>query len=121
MTLCDVLLCTEEGIERHLILTIIEHFDNIRMLYKAFESKRPIVLYDVEAGELQPLPYNAFKSILISEDSQILLEEEYQYAQRNNKILVVVSDSKYQTIKTCSIDKKPQKKVSMPKLKTIFE
>jgi len=91
------------------------------MLYKASKSKSPIILYDVEAGELQPLPYDAFKEILISKKSQRLLEEEYQSAQMNNKILLVVSDSKYQTIKTCSIGKKPQKKVSMPKLKTIFQ
>jgi len=99
---------------------IIEHFDDIRILYKTFESERRIILYDVEAGEMLPIPYNDFKLVLISKKSQLLLEEEYQHAQINNKILVVVSDSKYQTIKTCFIDKNSQQQIYIPELRTIF-
>ena len=99
---------------------IIEHFDDIRRLYKLFESEKRIILYDIEAGDLQPIPYTDFKSILLSKKSQQLLEENYQRAQMNNKILVVVSDSKHQTIKTCFVTKASQNETDIPKLRTIF-
>ncbi len=96
-----------------------EHFDEIRRLYKIFESERRIILYDVEAGKILPLPYKGFKSILIEKESQLLLEEEYLYAQKNDRILIVVSDSKYQTIGACSIDKNSHQKC-IPNLRTIY-
>ncbi len=99
---------------------IIEHCHNIRQLYKTFESEKRIVLYDIEAGELLPMLYADFKSTLIYTKSRQLLAEEYQDAQRHDRILVVVSDSKYQTIKTHTINKNSDQGLHISELTRIF-
>lgn len=104
--------------EKNSIL-VREHLEAICILFNTHESKGKIVLYDIESGELLLIPYKDFKQGLINEESQLLLNDEYQYAKKNNRILVVVSDSKYQTIKSFILDKKSQQNY-MPKLKTIF-
>ena len=98
---------------------IREHLETFSELYKTSESKGRIVLYDVEPGELLLIPYKNFKQNLINEESQLLLKGEYQYAKADDKILVVVSDSKCQTIKSFLLDKNSHQN-DMPKLKTIF-
>ena len=99
---------------------IIEHCQNIRQLYEASTFDERIILYDIEAGQMLPLPYVDFKSGLISPKSRKLFKKEYQDAQKHDKILVVVSDSKYKTIKTHTINRNPDEPFCMSELTRIF-
>jgi len=97
-----------------------EFFDDIIALHKQFENEKRILLYDVADKEIISCKYKEFKSVLLEEESQILLENEYQKSLLANKILIVVSDSVRQIIKTFSIGKTSQHQVDVAEFKTIY-
>jgi len=97
-----------------------EFFDDIVTLHKQFEIDKRILLYDVADKEVITCKYKEFKAVLIHEESQILLEHEYHKALLADKILIVVSDSICQIIKTCAIDKTSQDQIDVAVFKTIY-
>ena len=97
-----------------------DFFDEIIALHKQFETEKRIIFYDVAEKKMFSYKYNDVKSVLIYEESQILLEHEYQKSLLSNKILIVVSDSICQIIKTCAIDKTSQDQIDVAVFKTIF-
>ncbi len=99
---------------------ILEFCNDIRQLYAASTFDEQIILYDIEAGELISHSYADFKSTLISSKSRKVLKKESQKAQKHDRILVVVSDSKYQTIHTHTVNRDPKQKFHMSKQTRIF-
>jgi len=69
-----------------------EHWPNIVELYKKFEDKKPVMLFDIQEQKIYAYPYNDFKS-LMNEKSQMMLENQYSDALLNNKMVVFVRDS----------------------------
>jgi hypothetical protein len=67
---------------------IDEHWSNILKLYKKFEDKKPIMLFDKDRS-IYAYPYEDFKSEL-SKKSQTMLEEQYKDALLNNEVVVFV-------------------------------
>ena len=68
-----------------------EQWANIRALYMTYESKRPIVLYDICDKKIYAYPYDEFKAEL-SEKSQRALEDDYNAASVTRSIIVFVRD-----------------------------
>ena len=69
-----------------------EHWANISMVYRRLKRKRPVMLFDVQEQRIYAYPYEAFKADL-SVSSQAILEEQYQEARRDRKIVVFVRDN----------------------------
>jgi hypothetical protein len=70
---------------------IEEQWSNIRGLYMAYGSKRPIMLYDIHENKIYAYPYEEFKAEL-SEQSRIYLETDYKSASGRGGIIVFVRD-----------------------------
>ena len=71
---------------------IDEQWSNILKLYKKFEDKKPIMLFDVQEERIYAYPYEDFKSDL-NKKSQTILEKQYNEAITDNKIVVFVRDN----------------------------
>jgi hypothetical protein len=71
---------------------IEEHWPNIRALYMTYESKRPIILYDIQEKKIFAYPYKEFKADL-SEKSQVSLERDYKSASVHGSMIVFVRDN----------------------------
>jgi hypothetical protein len=70
---------------------IEEQWSNIRGLYMAHGSNKPIMLYDIREKKIYAYPYQEFKSEL-SEKSQVSLELDYKSASVRGGMIVFVRD-----------------------------
>jgi len=80
-----------------------EQWDNILGLYKRFEDKKPVMLFDIQEQKIYAYPYNDFKSEL-SKKSQIQLEEQYEAAILNNEMVVFVRDNEKRDLVSYSVE-----------------
>ncbi len=80
-----------------------EQWDNILGLYKRFEAKKPVMLLDIQEQKIYAYPYNDFRSNL-SKRSQIQLEEQYEAAILNNKMVVFVRDNEKRDLVSYSLE-----------------
>ena len=71
---------------------IQEQWSNIRGLYVACGSKRPIMLYDVHDSKIYAYPFKEFKAEL-SESSQASLEIDYKSTSVSGGMIVFVRDN----------------------------
>jgi hypothetical protein len=87
------------------LMAIQEQWPNIRGLYMAYESKKPIILYDIQEKKIYAYPYNEFKEEL-SNKSQASLEHDYKSASVLGNMVVFVRDNIEQKLVsyTMSID-----------------
>lgn len=76
---------------------IDEQWSNILKLYKKFEDKKPIMLFDMQEGKIYAYPYESFKSDL-TKKSQTILEKQYNDALLDNKVVVFVRDPEQETL-----------------------
>ena len=80
-----------------------EHGDIILGLYKRYEAKKPVMLLDLQEQKIYAYPYNDFKSDL-TERSQVQLEEQYEAAILDNKMVVFVRDNEKEELVSYSVD-----------------
>ena len=71
---------------------IDEQWSNILKLYKKFEDRKPIMLFDMQEKSIYAYPFEDFKSDL-TKKSQSILEKQYNEAISDNKIVVFVRDN----------------------------
>ena len=71
---------------------IQDQWRNIRALYMTYESKKPIILYDIQEQKLYAYPYKEFKAEM-SEKSQALLAKDYKSASAHGSMVVFVRDN----------------------------
>jgi hypothetical protein len=71
---------------------IDEQWSNILKLYKKFEDKKPIMLFDMQEKRIYAYPYEDFKSDL-AKKSQTILQKQYKDALSENKVVVFVRDN----------------------------
>ncbi len=71
---------------------IDEQWSNILKLYKKFEDKKPIMLFDMQERRIYAYPYEDFKSDL-TKKSQTILEKQYKDAILYNNVVVFVRDN----------------------------
>jgi hypothetical protein len=70
---------------------IKEQWSNIRGLYMACASNKPIMLYDIHEKKIYAYPYKEFKAEL-SEKSQVSLEMDYKSTSVRGGMIVFVRD-----------------------------
>lgn len=80
-----------------------EHGDIILGLYKRYEAKKPVMLLDIQEQKIYAYPYNDFKSDL-TERSQVQLEEQYEAAILDNKMVVFVRDNEKKELVSYSVE-----------------
>ena len=71
---------------------IEEQWQNIRALYVMYESKKPIILYDIQEEKIYAYPYKDFKAEM-SKNSQSSLEQQYKSASLDGSMVVFVRDN----------------------------
>jgi hypothetical protein len=71
---------------------IQEQWPNIRALYVTYESKKPIILYDIQEERIYAYPYKDFKAEM-SENSQASLKHQYKSASLHGSMVVFVRDN----------------------------
>jgi hypothetical protein len=69
-----------------------EQWSNIRGLYMAYGSIKPIMLYDIHEKKIYAYLYEEFKAEL-SERSQLSLEMDYKSASGRGGMIVFVRDN----------------------------
>ena len=65
---------------------------NILTIYEAYRDKKPVMLFDMQEHRIYVYPYLDFKHDL-SERSQRLLQDQYEQAMIDDKIVVFVRDN----------------------------
>jgi len=80
---------------------IEEQWNNILKLYKKFEEKKPIMLFDVQEERIYAYPYEEFR-LDLSKKSQRLLEEQYNDALLEKKVVVFVRDNEQEKLMSSS-------------------
>jgi hypothetical protein len=69
-----------------------DQWQNIRALYMTYESKKPIILFDLQEQRIYAYPYKEFKAEM-SEKDQALLEKNYKSASTLGSMVVFVRDN----------------------------
>jgi hypothetical protein len=69
-----------------------EQWPNIHALYMTYESRKPIMLYDLQEQKIYAYPYKEFKAEM-SEKSQASLENVYKSASVLGSMVVFVRDN----------------------------
>ena len=75
----------------------------ILMFYKRFEAKRPVMLLELPSLRIYAYPYREFKADL-SERSQAMLEDQYERAVTEDKIVVFVRDEETRRLVSMTFD-----------------
>ena len=81
-----------------------DELPHIIALYKLFEDKRPVMLFDLQSQKIYAYPYLEYKANL-NERSQAILERQYQEAITEDKIVVFVRDNECQRLTSMVLNK----------------
>lgn len=87
----------------YLLDAAYEQWPNIQMMYRRFEDKKPVMLFDIQEQRIYAYPYAAFRSDL-SKRSQRSLKEQYEKAVHENKMVVFVRDNERRRLISFSVD-----------------
>jgi hypothetical protein len=82
----------KKGSNDDLVEAAERQLHNILGLYKLFEDKRPVMLFDLQSQQIYAYPYAEYKATL-SERSQAMLTDEYERAIASDKVVVFVRDN----------------------------
>jgi len=80
-----------------------EHWDTILRMYRPFEERRPIVLFDIQEQRIYLYPYQVFREEMNS-GNQASLQDQYERAITTNKIVVFVRDNVNRRLVSYSVD-----------------
>jgi hypothetical protein len=81
----------------YLLDAALENWSEIQRLYRLYEDRKPVMLYDIQEKRIYAYPYQDFKADL-NEPSQRTLDEQYERALGENKMLVFVRDNEKQRL-----------------------
>jgi hypothetical protein len=71
---------------------IQDHWDSIVSLYRQFEDKKPVMVFDLHEQTVYAFPYEEFKTEL-NQKSRLALEEQYTRALSGNYLVVFIRDT----------------------------
>jgi hypothetical protein len=71
-------------------------------IYAQYREKKPVMLFDMQEQRIYVYPYLEFKNDL-SERSQCLLQDQYEQAMTDDKIVVFVRDNDARKLVSYSI------------------
>jgi hypothetical protein len=86
-----------------LIEAVQNHTDQILMFCERIGDNRSVVLLDYQCRKIYAYHYEEYKATL-SEESQAVLDEEYEKAGANNKVVVLVWDEETRRLVTTTFD-----------------
>jgi len=76
---------------------------NILGLYKLFDDKRPVMVFDLQSQKIYAYPCDEYRSTL-SERSQAMLTVQYDEAVVENKVVVFVRDNESRRLTSMSFE-----------------
>jgi hypothetical protein len=82
---------------------IFDNWPKILGMYRLFEPKKPVMLYDLQEKKVYAYPYQEFKAEM-NQRSQALLTEQYEQAIQNNQMVVFVRDNVKRKLGSYSLD-----------------
>lgn len=81
---------------------IRRHWPYITELYNEHADKHPVMLADVQGGEIHAFPYEEFKALL-DVPSQQALAEQYRRAVENRQMVLFVRDTSHKLFQSYSL------------------
>ncbi len=96
--------CNHEEVD-YMLAAMAEHWEHVVRIYRELEEKRPIMLYDMQEGQIYACPFDSFKAGM-PEDAQPALNEIYELAAREDKMVVFVRDNEAEQLKSYLLDYK---------------
>jgi hypothetical protein len=72
--------------------------------YEIWESKRPIVLFDISEGKIYVHSHDGFRADL-SSAGQASLDTQYELAEREGQIVIFVRDNDRRKLVSYSLDR----------------
>ena len=87
----------------YLFDAMAEYWEHVVRIYKQFEDKRPVMLYDIQEVRIYACPYESFKSEM-SAKTQVSLTEQYERAVADGKMVVFVRDNDNTKLVSYSLD-----------------
>jgi hypothetical protein len=87
----------------YLLEAVEDNWRHVLAVYRQFEEKKPIVLYDIQEKRIHDYPNPDFLSEL-SEKSQLTLKDQDERAVEDNKIVVFVRDNEQRRLVSFSMD-----------------
>jgi hypothetical protein len=88
----------------YLLDAVYQQWPHIQMMYRMFEDKKPVILFDIQEKWVYAYPYSDFRKGL-SKRSQRSLKGQYEKAVQENKIVVFVRDNEQRRLVSISIDR----------------
>ncbi|HWY89008.1 MAG TPA: hypothetical protein VNX28_20000 [Gemmataceae bacterium] len=80
-----------------------ERWPQILELYKTFEDKKPVMVFDMQEQRIYAYPYLDFRNDL-GNKSQESLKIQYEDAVRENKMVMFVRDNEQKQLVSFSMD-----------------
>jgi hypothetical protein len=93
----------KKSLNADLVESVQNHTDQILMFCERLGDNRPVILLDYQCQKIYAYRYEEYKATL-SEESQALLDEEYEKARANNKVVVLVWDEETRRLVTTTFD-----------------
>ncbi len=81
-----------------------KQLSNILYLYRMYEQKKPIMLYDIQENHVYAHQYEGFRDEFEKKESRISLEEQYEKAQKDNEVVVFIRDNKEKRLVSFSFE-----------------
>jgi hypothetical protein len=89
----------------YLFDAMAEYWEHVVRIYRQFEDKRPVILYDIQERRIYACPYEGFKSEM-SAKTQVSLTEQYEHAIAEDKMVVFVRDNDQKRLVSYLLDYK---------------
>jgi hypothetical protein len=89
----------------YLFDAMAEYWEHVVRIYRQFEDKRPVILYDIQERRIYACPYEGFKSEM-SPKTQVSLTEQYGQAIVEDKMVVFVRDNDEKRLMSYLLDYK---------------
>ena len=84
---------TKQSVPRDPYWEVVQSLmQDILYCYEQYREKKPVLLFDMQENRIYVYPYLEFKNDL-SERSQRLLQDQYEQAMAEDKIVVFVRDN----------------------------
>ena len=95
----------EDDTGDYLLDAMAVYWEHVVELYRQFEDKRPVMLYDIQEQRIYACPYESFKSEM-SAKTQASLTEQYELAVAEDKMVVFVRDNDKERLVSYLLDYK---------------
>jgi hypothetical protein len=86
-----------------LVKAVQDHTDQIIDFYERVEDERPVILLDFQKQTICAYPYEGYR-VMLSKESQVMLDDEYEKALAEDILLVLAWDSATGRLVTTTFD-----------------